>query len=743
VKIILQLLCISLVVGAVMAGTEIYNPVLYGPVAIGQWNAVSNFAGVAATNGIYTNSVTYQYRLTATNSLGRLPYTVTNSVVIDGATNNSAHLTWTYTPRVSCYVLERGTTGTWDQFVRIGASLTNAWDDGSSLVWTNGNYAATNECALSDFPTGGIPVVGITAGTFYDGANGDYVSNAVVWKTDTNGWVVSAHTVSGVTAGTYYDGANGDYVSNAVVWKTDTNGWVVSAHEAWLTTESDPAYATGAVRLAGATMTGGLTNLFGYFGNGAGLTNLASDPSGWSGYAATQQVVWYEYEIVDDTNYVVITGTLEPDATGVGHWEVQYVDKWGYYIDNGRCARKSEFAPSYWVIWVDGTPDDSYWRGGTESVEGEYVPTDDGVYPANSTGTATVVYGTVTNVITWRAGYDTNIGAWAVSRNGTDMQAWYPGSNVLTGPVVIGGVQRDTWPSEYDDSAIYGALNTVSNWTIAGSNLAATVAGNLSVVSNQAAAGSNLAATVAVNLSVVSNWTVAAVKFDGTELSNSVAGLGILITNAAEQATNYADSVGSAVGLVASNALPMNGGGTVTGDVAVTGGVTAGTLALTNGPEAGSVWVCTNSNGSGELRTLGKMTLRPLGREVYSGSYSTSKWDSTPLRSIGNMVASENGITVKRDGTYLVSMLFNVNGVTNPAQYMRAQILLDNTRVYNQYGPMSAVPNNMYTISCSQSICVGANSGQTFGVQYYMYNSSVGQTNGTLHGGHLSVIELP
>jgi hypothetical protein len=475
------------------------------------------------------------------------------------------------------------------------------------------------------------------------------------------------------------------------------------------------ATATGAVQLAGATMTGGLTNEFGYFGNGAGLTNLASDPSGWSGYMATQQVVWHGWVDTEDidTNKLVVSGTLEPDFTGVYIWDetlvMYYNSSHGSVIYDGA---------TYWDIYAFEGELDSSWR--------RYDPDRIGVYSPlyNATGEASVAWGFIRTNLLWRAGYDTNIGAWAVSRNGTNVQAWFPSSNVMAGPVVIGGVQRDTWPSEYSDTAIYGALTTVSNWTIA---------------------GSNLAATVAVNLSVVSNWTVAVSNlsaFDGTELSNSVAGLGILITNAAEQATNYADSVGSAVGLVASNALPMAGGGTVTGDVAVTGGMTAGTLALTNGPVEGSVWVCTNANGSGELRNLGKMTLRPLGSEVYSGVFATSKWSSTPLRNIGNMVAAENGIKVTRNGTYLATMLFNVSGVTNPAQFMRAQLTLNNFSVYDQYGPISSLPNQ-FTISCSQSICVGANSGQTFGVQYYIYNSSVGQTNGANFGGHLSVIELP
>jgi hypothetical protein len=290
-------------------------------------------------------------------------------------------------------------------------------------------------------------------------------------------------------------------------------------------TEVDPAYATGAVQIAGATMTGGLTNEFGYFGNGAGLTNLAAtgSASNWSGYAATQQVVWYE---------------------GADTWRAGY-----------------DTNSTHWVISCNGT-NIQEWRG-----------------TSNYDIVHTIIKGhlTVNQSIDVGGGIEADAGIYVPS-------------------ITLNDVYRDTWPSEYSDTAIYGALNTVSNWTIAGSNLAATVAGNLSVVSNQAAAGSNLAFDVGGNLSIVSNQAAAgsnlAYGLSGnlSVVSNQVAGASNLAWAIGAGGSNYADSVGAAVGLVAtnlsagaglvaSNALSRSDGGAVTGNVTIAG---SGDLTATN-----------------------------------------------------------------------------------------------------------------------------------------------------------------
>ena len=44
------------------------------------------------------------------------------------------------------------------------------------------------------------------------------------------------------------------------------------------------------LNLAGGTMTAPLTNTYGYYGDGVGLTNIAGTAGGWSGFAATQAV---------------------------------------------------------------------------------------------------------------------------------------------------------------------------------------------------------------------------------------------------------------------------------------------------------------------------------------------------------------------------------------------------------------------------------------------------------------------
>lgn len=573
----------------------------------------------------------------------------------------------------------------------------------------------------------------------------------------------------GIMITNYFPLPSGLALSNTVATLTND----VAVLQTHTTNTANPHAVTaaqiGAVPITGETLTGPLTNEYGYYGDGAGLTNLASDPSGWSGYAATQQVVWYEEADSEniDTNVLILSGIVEPDVTG----KYVFDSGKGSFYNSSKNVSVSDYRYS-WQIWLDY--DSCVWQmedNGFEPI-GNYVPT------YNATGTVISAYGFLKATNVWRAGYDTNIGAWAVSRNGTNMQAWFPSSNVMTGPVVIGGVARETWPSEYSDAAIYGALNTVSNWTIAGSNLAATVAGNLSVVSNQAAAGSNLAAAVAGNLSVVSNWTVAvsnlsanalpttggtmagpltnehgyfgdgagltnlpgSTPFDGTELSNSVAGLGILITNAAEQATNYADSVCSAVGLVASNALSMDGGGTVTGDVAVTGGVTAGTLALTNGPVAGSVWVCTNANGSGELRQLAKMRLKPFGSALISDVNATNKWNPTATYSVGGLTGTVEGVKIHRDGAYLVGMNWTANYCTNPAQMGRGLITLNNA-VISLMEHNSRIAND--AINSTQTLITDASAGDIIGVQYRLVGVSSGQTNLPTHGGQLSVVEMP
>jgi len=142
----------AMVAGGLLAGTEIYNAVFYGTITAGGWTAISDFTLTSATNGDYTNAATYYYRLSATNSLGRFPYTTNEvKVTIDGTVTNGATLTWTYASRLTHYVIERGTNGTdWTQYITVSPAVTSAFDDGN-LSWSNGSITGLSVCTTSSF----------------------------------------------------------------------------------------------------------------------------------------------------------------------------------------------------------------------------------------------------------------------------------------------------------------------------------------------------------------------------------------------------------------------------------------------------------------------------------------------------------------------------------------------------------------------------------------------------------------
>jgi hypothetical protein len=284
-------------------------------------------------------------------------------------------------------------------------------------------------------------------------------------------------------------------------------------------------------------MTGPLTNEYGYYGDGGGLTNLTSDPSAWSGYPATNMITWYEDDISDDTNYLVISGSSSPEVAGLYHWEEQG-EFWAYRSAFGYVAPQEDLETNI-VFW--------YLVSGSSEFRNYSADPTAGGYDAynNATGTLLAAYGSATNALTWRAGYDVTTNRWVISRNGANIQEWfysYPAYDVVyttikgglrvdssvkvgggievdasihTPALKLNGVYRTTWPSEYSDTAIRADLSAVSNQAAAGSNLAYALSGNLSIVSNQAAAGSNLAYDVSVNLDTVSNVAAIALSTTG------------------------------------------------------------------------------------------------------------------------------------------------------------------------------------------------------------------------------------
>ena len=77
---------------------------------------------------------------------------------------------------------------------------------------------------------------------------------------------------------------------------------MVSAHEAWLTAEVDPAYATGAVQIAGGTMTGPLTNEHGFYAASLSFTNAIEFRAG--ALDGTNGI--YFFNPANQTNYWIL-----------------------------------------------------------------------------------------------------------------------------------------------------------------------------------------------------------------------------------------------------------------------------------------------------------------------------------------------------------------------------------------------------------------------------------------------------
>jgi hypothetical protein len=138
---------------AARAGVE-YGPTIFkGNVSVGSWAACSNLSVWSVSGGTYTNVLgtngvsvwTNYYRLTGTNSLGRLPYS-TNAVYAHASTTNGTNavlLSWTRYDGVLAYILERSAdAAAWTNWVRLSNSATNYTDYGtntwSTNMWTNG-----------------------------------------------------------------------------------------------------------------------------------------------------------------------------------------------------------------------------------------------------------------------------------------------------------------------------------------------------------------------------------------------------------------------------------------------------------------------------------------------------------------------------------------------------------------------------------------------------------------------------
>ena len=143
----------------------------------------------------------------------------------------------------------------------------------------------------------------------------------------------------------------------------------------------------------------------------------AVNPSAWSGYNATQQIV--QVKIISVLTNLTVTGTLEPPIASTNYVEITAYDShpawsntvngfFAYFESVGNC-----YALSPTLGALVGSPQS--WGNGGQTADGTYTP----AAMDSATGTATVVYSYITSATTWKHGYNAAADAWQIESNGT------------------------------------------------------------------------------------------------------------------------------------------------------------------------------------------------------------------------------------------------------------------------------------------------------------------------------------
>lgn len=141
---------LMIVLGCLSVGaqTELYNPIVFGELKLGEWKAVTGLAVEAVQVDEYGyNEAAYFYRITGVNSSGRLPYSnPVNIVIAWSPPTNAVKITWNYTSKIDYYVIERSGDGiSWTEYVTVAPNKTELMDT-QDINWTPGNIAGKNEC---------------------------------------------------------------------------------------------------------------------------------------------------------------------------------------------------------------------------------------------------------------------------------------------------------------------------------------------------------------------------------------------------------------------------------------------------------------------------------------------------------------------------------------------------------------------------------------------------------------------
>lgn len=162
------------------------------------------------------------------------------------------------------------------------------------------------------------------------------------------------------------------------------------------------------------------------------------DASTWSGYDATQQVVWVESAAAIDSiaTNLTLSGDMIPDVSGV-YTQVEAIGGYpAWHNDNGF------YVWVYWEFYIthfisvttaERPISEPSWVLEADLPTGIYAEYGDFEMVKVETGTVTVAYSYVTNwtsEIVWRAGYNVTNGAWQIERDGEVLATWGANSNL-------------------------------------------------------------------------------------------------------------------------------------------------------------------------------------------------------------------------------------------------------------------------------------------------------------------------
>ena len=577
----------------------------------------SNYVTASVTNGLYPSSNPSNY-VTATITNGLYPSSNPSNFVDQTVTNglNSVVSTKYPSSNPSNYVTATVTNGLYPS------------SNPSNFV----TASITNNCYPSSNPSNYV-TASITNNCYPSSNPSNFISSESSWTAQSNNVV---YTNSSTYTATVAEAASA--LQSESSWAAASNTVVYTNNATFLT------ITTNASKIgAGTTPTNYTAPSTDVQGNLVGIDGALggkiSNASGWSGYAATQQVTQVGSILVPGNLYVLYTPynnttngsvfTANGQSNGYSAWiftassETETV----YYSTNY----------SSYALFCSDIP--GYFTNSATTPIGSYAAAPGNGYvnlpPFISYNNYT------TNTVLWKSGFNgTN---WNITSNGAEQFSTTNFATLvqylsLTNGATLGATALQPGGSGSGLTGVWHPGDSVTNAVDATarsnntltSNAIPTTAAQIGAVSNSAAGILGAGGATGTPLYVQSYGTSSSTAYRG-DWGASVSGqVAILNTNA------YPMQSGIAASNLASAALSTNGGtmgGTINlGGNAITNGTASVTaLQVTGGATNGGFLVCTNTTtGQGAWRTPSHVALiQTSAQTITSSSYIGLNWNTT------------------------------------------------------------------------------------------------------------------